>query len=207
MYFVLGQDVQAVVLPRHAGEIQVGLLLPKGEWKRWRDRGLAHVAARLRGLDPVLGAFVAGLRDFQAFYPLSGVLSLVREWARDGALLIGDAAHTMSPTWGVGVNVALATAAEAAGVIFPWLGRGAVPAAALARVQRARAADVRLLHTFQRNVQQALIVQPYGNPWVAWLLPRLLPLLLASPVLPLLQRWLLFDTSRPAIDPAFRFSG
>jgi hypothetical protein len=65
---------------------------------------------------------------------------------------------------------------------------------------------VRLLHQFQRNVQQALIVQPYENPLLAWLLPKLLPFLLLSPVLPLLQRWLLFDTSMPRLDPEFSFS-
>jgi 2-polyprenyl-6-methoxyphenol hydroxylase-like FAD-dependent oxidoreductase len=205
MYFVLGEDVQGVMLPRRAGEIQAGLLLPKGEWRHWRQRGVAHVADRVRRLDPVFGEFADGLRDFGAFFPLSGELRLVSEWARDGLLLIGDAAHTMSPTWGVGVNVALVTAAVAAQVIFPRLGRGAIPAAELARVQAAREQDVRVLHQFQRNVQQALIVQPYANPLVAWALPRLLPFLLLSPVLPMLQRWLLFDTSMPAIDGEFSF--
>jgi 2-polyprenyl-6-methoxyphenol hydroxylase-like FAD-dependent oxidoreductase len=111
----------------------------------------------------------------------------------------------MSPTWGVGVNVALATAVAAAQVIFPGIGRGAIAGSHLARVQAAREQDVRVLHRFQRNVQQALIVQPYSNPLVAWLLPRLLPFLLLSPVLPMLQRWLLFETSMPAIDGDFSF--
>jgi 2-polyprenyl-6-methoxyphenol hydroxylase-like FAD-dependent oxidoreductase len=111
----------------------------------------------------------------------------------------------MSPTWGVGVNVALETAAVAAQVIFPLLGEGPIDARALAEVQRVREGDVRLLHRFQRNVQQALIVQPYTNPWLARLLPQLLPVLLLSPVLPMLQRWLLFDTAMPPLDPAFSF--
>ena len=205
MYFVLGEDIQGVMLPRGTGEIQAGILLPKGEWRNWRRRGLAHVAERVRRLDPVFTDFADGLRDFSAFFPLSGELRLVSEWSRDGLLLIGDAAHTMSPTWGVGVNVALATAMAAAQVVFPLLGRGAVAGAHLAHVQAAREQDVRVLHRFQRNVQQALIVQPYSNPMVAWLLPKLLPFLLLSPVLPILQRWLLFDTSMPAIDAEFSF--
>ena len=205
MYFVLGQEVQGVLLPRQAGEIQAGLLLPKGQWRHWRHQGVGYVADRVRRLDPIFTEFADELRDFGAFFPLSGLLRLVRQWSRDGLLLIGDAAHTMSPTWGVGVNVALVTAAVAAQVIFPRIGRGSIPAGELAQVQRAREGDVRLLHRFQRNVQQALIVQPYTNPWLARLLPQLLPFLLLSPILPLLQRWLLFETSMPAIDREFSF--
>jgi len=47
--------------------------------------------------------------------------------------------------------------------------------------------------------------EPYSNPMVAWLLPKLLPFLLLSPVLPMLQRWLLFETSMPVIDKEFSF--
>src|SRR5262245_9843649 len=99
MYFLLGKDVQGVLLPRHAGELQAGLLLPKGQWRAWRDAGPAYVAARVRRLDPLFSEFADGLVDFGPFVPLSGVMRLVSEWARDGLLLIGDAAHTMSPTW------------------------------------------------------------------------------------------------------------
>ena len=205
MHFVLGQEVQGVMLPRHSRELQAGLLLPKGEWRHWREQGLAYVAGRVRRLDPIFSEFAEGLRDFGAFFPLPGVMSLVSEWSRNGLLLIGDAAHTMSPTWGIGVNVALETAAVAAQVIYPRIGWGSIPAAELARVQEARESDVRLLHQFQQNVQQALIVQPYASPWVAWLLPKLLPFLLLSPILPTLQRWLLFKTSMPPIDPEFSF--
>ena len=206
MYFLLGHDVQGVILPRRSGELQVGLLLPKGQWRQWREQGLAFVAGRIRRLDPILAEFADGLQGFDPFFPLSGELRLVREWARDGLLLIGDAAHTMSPTWGVGVNVAFVTAAVAAQAIFPMLGQGPITAGALAGVQRACEGNVRLLHQFQRNVQQALIVQPYENPLVAWLLPKLLPFLLLSPALPFLQRWLLFETSMPRLDPEFSFS-
>jgi 2-polyprenyl-6-methoxyphenol hydroxylase-like FAD-dependent oxidoreductase len=204
MYFVLGQDVQGVLLPRHSGEIQAGLLLPKGRWRQWRQQGPAHVAERIRRLDPIFTEFAAGLRDFSGFFPLSGLLRLVSDWSRNGLLLIGDAAHTMSPTWGLGVNVALVTAAVAAQVVFPRLGNGPIRGVELARVQQAREDDVRLLHRFQHNVQQTLIVQPYTNPWLAWALPKLLPFLLLSPVLPMLQRWLFFETSTPSVDPRFR---
>ena len=104
----------------------------------WRQEGIAAVAERIRRLDPLFAAFAAGLRDFTPFFPLPAVILLVRDWARDGLLLIGDAAHTMSPAGAIGVNVALATAAVAAQEIYPKLGQGPIPREALARVQELR---------------------------------------------------------------------
>ena len=115
------------MLPKYPNEIQVGLLLVKGDWRRWRQDGVAAVADRIRRLDPLFADFAAGLRDFTPFFPLPAVILLVRDWARDGLLLIGDAAHTMSPAGAIGVNVALATAAVAAQEIYPKLGRGPIP--------------------------------------------------------------------------------
>ena len=39
---------------------------------------------------------------FTPFFPLEGLIRLIDDWARDGLLLIGDAAHTMSPAGAIG---------------------------------------------------------------------------------------------------------
>jgi 2-polyprenyl-6-methoxyphenol hydroxylase-like FAD-dependent oxidoreductase len=111
----------------------------------------------------------------------------------------------MSPVGAIGVNVALATAAVAAQVIHPLLGRGPVPAGALARVQALREADVRTLHRLQLGAQALLLSQSRGNRLVRWLMPRLLPLALRSPLLPRVQRRLFFGAPLPPLDPAFSF--
>jgi 2-polyprenyl-6-methoxyphenol hydroxylase-like FAD-dependent oxidoreductase len=129
----------------------------------------------------------------------------MKDWARDGLLLIGDAAHTMSPAGAIGVNVAIATAAVAAQVIFPRLGYGPIAREELSTVRRLREDDVRTLHRLQRGVQRVLLSQSSGNPVVRWLVPRLLPLLLRSPLLPRVQRRLFFGAPLPALDPSFRF--
>jgi 2-polyprenyl-6-methoxyphenol hydroxylase-like FAD-dependent oxidoreductase len=137
-YVSLG-DVRGLMLPKYPHHIQAGILLPTGEWRRWRQEGVAAVAERVRRFDPIFAGFADGLRDFTPFFPLEGVVRLVRDWARDGALLIGDAAHTMSPAGAIGVNVALATAAVAAQVLYPHLGHGPIPRAALAALCSASA--------------------------------------------------------------------
>jgi 2-polyprenyl-6-methoxyphenol hydroxylase-like FAD-dependent oxidoreductase len=204
IYFSVGK-VPLLLLPKYPNEIQVGLLLVKGDWRRWRQDGVAAVADRIRRLDPLFADFAAGLRDFTPFFPLPAVILLVRDWARDGLLLIGDAAHTMSPAGAIGVNVALATAAVAAQEIYPKLGRGPIPRDALAKVQELREQDVRTLHRLQRQAGRALLGSGSANPLQRWLLQWALPLAVRSGLFPRLQRRLFFGAPLPPLDPAFSF--
>jgi 2-polyprenyl-6-methoxyphenol hydroxylase-like FAD-dependent oxidoreductase len=206
-YVSLGEQVRGLMLPKYPQQIQAGMVLPTGEWRKWRQEGLAAVADRVRRFDPIFTEFAASLRDFTPFFPLAGVIRLVEDWARDGLLLIGDAAHTMSPAGAIGVNVAIATAAVAAQVLYPRLGHGPIPRESLREVQRLREDDVRTLHRLQKGAQRILLSQGSANPLVRWLLPRVLPVFLKSPLLPLAQRRIFFGAPLPPLDPAFSFHG
>jgi 2-polyprenyl-6-methoxyphenol hydroxylase-like FAD-dependent oxidoreductase len=205
MYVSMGRDVRGLMLPKYPHHIQAGIALPAGEWKAWKRQGVRFVAGKVRRLDPIFEPFADRLTDLTPFVPLEGLIRLVDDWARDGLLLIGDAAHTMSPAGAIGVNVAIATAVVAAQVLHPLLGRGPIPATALRRVQAIREPDVRTLHRMQLGAQQALLGQGSANPFVRWLLPKALRLLLKSPVLPRLQRRLFLGVPLPPLDPAFSF--
>jgi 2-polyprenyl-6-methoxyphenol hydroxylase-like FAD-dependent oxidoreductase len=111
----------------------------------------------------------------------------------------------MSPAGAIGVNVALATAAVAAQEIYPLLGHGPIAQDDLATIQQLREGDVRTLHRFQLGAQRVLLSQTSGHPVLSWLLPRVLPLLLHSPLLPRVQRRLFFGAPLPPLDPAFSF--
>ena len=204
IYISLGRETQGLILPKYPNQLQTGLLMPPQGWRRWREAGVATVADRIRRFDPVFKGFADGLQDFTPFFPLQGTIRLVREWARDGLLLIGDAAHTMSPAGAIGVNVALATAAVAAHVIFPRLGWGTIPRSALAEVQRLREEDVRTLHRVQRGVA-AVLAPGGGTPLTRWLRAALVPLIVRSPLLSLIQRRIFFTVPLPPLDPAFSF--
>ena len=205
LYVSLGEQVRGLMLPKYPRQIQAGIVLRPGQWRAWRQEGAAAVAERVRRFDPVFTEFAASLGDFTPFFPLAGVIRLVGDWARDGVLLIGDAAHTMSPAGAIGVNVAIATAAVAAQVLYPRLGHGPIPGEDLREVQRLREADVRTLHRLQLGAQRILLGQDSRNPIVRWLLPRVLPILLRSPLLPLAQRRIFFGAPLPPLDPAFSF--
>jgi len=204
-FYVSMGDVRGLMLPKYPHHIQAGLALPTGEWKRWRDEGVAVVAERVRRFDPIFTDFATSLRDFKPFFPLEGIIRLMREWSRDGMLLIGDAAHTMSPAGAIGVNVAIATAAVAAQMLYPHFGHGPIGREVLHEVQRLRESDVRTLHRLQLGAQGVLLGQGSRNPATRWLVRTALPLVLRSPVLPLVQRRLFFGAPLPPIDPAFSF--
>jgi len=205
LYVSLGDNVRGLMLPKYPHHIQAGLFLPTGEWRRWRQDGVAAVAERIKRLDPIFTGFADELKDFTPFFPLEGLIRLIDDWARDGLLLIGDAAHTMSPAGAIGVNVALATAAVAAQELYPRLGHGPIPRAHLQAVQRLREADVRTLHRLQLGAQSVLLGQASANPVVRWLVETALPLVLRSPLLPRAQRRLFFGAPLPPLDPAFSF--
>ncbi len=100
----------------------------------------------------------------------------MRRWSIPGALVIGDAAHTMSPVAGQGINIALRDAVVAANCLIPALRQGASPAeldAAAARVQELRGPEV--LEVQRMQALPPRIILP--RTWWAELL-RLLPELL-----------------------------
>ena len=203
-YVSLG-DVRGLMLPKYPSLIQAGLVLPTGEWKHWRDEGVAAVAERIRRFDPIFTEFAASLRDFKPFFPLEGIIRMMRGWSRDGLLLIGDAAHTMSPAGAIGVNVALATAVVAAQVLYGRFGHGPIGRDVLQEVQRLREADVRTLHRFQLGAQGVLLGQGSRNPIVRRVVQTAILLIVRSPLLPTFARRLFFGAPLPPIDSAFSF--
>ena len=204
--YIAMAGVPLLLLPKHPNLVQAGLVLDVDEWKSWRSEGIEVVAERIRKLTPLFANFANDLRDFTPFVPLSGIILMVRDWARDGLLLIGDAAHTMSPAGAIGVNVALATAAVAAQEIYPHLGHGPIPKKALARVQELRVEDVKTIHRLQRIAGRALLGAGSRNRVLRWVVPRVLPLAVRVGLLPALQRRIFFGAPLPPLDPAFGFS-
>jgi 2-polyprenyl-6-methoxyphenol hydroxylase-like FAD-dependent oxidoreductase len=205
LYVALGNEVRGLMLPKYPHHVQVGIALRPGEWRQWRAEGLATVAARIRRFDPAFKEFADGLRDFTPFFPLEGVVRLVDDWARHGLLLIGDAAHTMSPAGAIGVNVAVATAAVAAQVLYPRLGRGPISRTELQAVQRLREEDVRTLHRLQLGAHKMMLSQWGRTRLSRRVLPKVMRLMLHSPLLPRIQRRIFFGVPLPPLDPAFRF--
>jgi 2-polyprenyl-6-methoxyphenol hydroxylase-like FAD-dependent oxidoreductase len=118
---------------------------------------------------------------------LNVVCGRLTEWTLPGLLLIGDAAHPMSPIGGQGINLALRDALVAANHLCPVLTAGGDPSAidaATRRVRDERWPEVVTVQQLQENQGRQFL----NDHWSVRLAFRLLPWLMRSGILPWLQR-------------------
>jgi 2-polyprenyl-6-methoxyphenol hydroxylase-like FAD-dependent oxidoreductase len=107
-----------VMLDRH-DYWQCAYLIAKGGLEAMKARGLGAFQAELRALAPFLGDRVEAVRQWDDVKLLTVRVDRLLEWARPGLLCIGDAAHSMSPVGGVGINLAIQDAVAAANLLAP----------------------------------------------------------------------------------------
>ena len=146
-----------LVLLGRSDEWQVGYVLPKGCWQRLKEAGLPALRASVGQLAPWLADRVNAIADWRAFSLLSVESNRLPRWHLPGLLLIGDAAHVMSPVGGVGINVAIGDAVEAANVLVEPLRGGTVGEGHLAEVQRRRETSVRWIQRVQGFMQRRIV--------------------------------------------------
>ncbi len=85
------------------------------------------------------------------------VTGRVEKWYQDGLLLIGDAAHIMSPVGGVGINYAIQDAVATVNLLTDPIKKNRLNVTDLAMVQSRREPATRFIQKFQTFVQKRII--------------------------------------------------
>lgn len=119
----VGDGHLLLAAPVAGGKLQVAWIIPKGGFGRVRERGMeACVDAMAQHVSPDLAEHLrkTGAQAMEPFL-LSTISDRALEWTRPGLMVIGDAAHTMSPVGGQGLNHAIRDAAVAANHLVPVL--------------------------------------------------------------------------------------
>ncbi|QXE38290.1 FAD-dependent oxidoreductase [Streptomyces sp. GMY02] len=144
---------------------QCAALIPKGTDARRRADGLARFMADFRAAVPWLADRVNTVRSWDEVKLLDVRLDRLRRWHRPGLLCIGDAAHAMSPVFGIGINLAVEDAVAAARHLVGPLRAGTVGLRDVRAVQRRRWPTAALTQALQRTAH-ARVIEPVlaGQP-------------------------------------------
>ena len=152
----IGQGRLLVLQNRYA-YWQIGYAILKDSYSHVRAAGLEALQRSVRELVPWAHDRVDQLSDWQDIAVLSVGADRLSQWHQAGLLLIGDAAHVMSPVGGVGINYAIHDAVVAANILAQPLRSHTVQERHLADVQRQREWPTRVIQAFQAQIQQRLI--------------------------------------------------
>lgn len=136
---------------------QIGYVLPKGDFSAVKAQGMDAFRKSITDLAPWLGDRPSAIEQWHDVHLLSVKSDRLQRWHYPGLMLIGDAAHVMSPVFGVGINYAIADAVELVNAAVDSLLRGDVPESALAEVQHLRERPTRIIQRMQAAVQERIV--------------------------------------------------
>ena len=200
-------DETGMVLTIDRGDYyQSGMVIRKGDFAELQAAGLEAFGEAVAHPAPFLAPVVGSITSWDQVKLLSVQVNRLESWHRPGLLCIGDAAHAMSPVFGVGVNYAIQDAVAAANLVTAGLRAGVVPDAALAAVQDRRLPPVRRMQGIQLRVHR-VVAQSGGRA----ILPNPMPaplrwvLRLAMPLVQLFTARMIGRGFRPEhLDPSLR---
>ena len=162
---------------------QAGYVIPKGSFPGLRHEGIGELKRQFADLIPEFADRLDDLTDWRKVSLLSVESSRCPTWHRPGLLLIGDAAHVMSPVAGVGINYAIQDAVSAANILDGPLLESqrrlvALDEKHLATVQRRRELPTRVIQAVQAQVQKNVLAPalessgPFSPPLLLRLMPK-----------------------------------
>lgn len=166
---------------------QCAYVFQKGMGEKLKAEGIAALRQRIEAVAPILGPLNTVLTEIEQMHLLTVKLDRLDRWHMPGLLVIGDAAHAMSPVGGIGINLAIQDAVAAANLLAaPLLDRANVDDL-LPTVEARRGWPTRVVQRGQQLAQDRIIgavLKPGASftrpPWPVRMLNRF-PLLRRIP--------------------------
>lgn len=175
------------VLIDRADYYQCAFVFPKGGADKIRGEGLNAFRDRVRAIGPETATVDQGVTSWDDVKLLTVTVDRLERWDRPGLLVIGDAAHAMSPIGGVGINLAVQDAVAAANILAAAMIAGDDVDSLLHQVHDRRIRAVKLTQGMQKMVQDTVIApllsstEPLDGPPLAAELFDRIPLLRRIP--------------------------
>jgi 2-polyprenyl-6-methoxyphenol hydroxylase-like FAD-dependent oxidoreductase len=137
---------------------QIAYVIPKGAYQVLHAQGIEALQQIIAETAPEMADRARLLDNWRQVSLLSVASDRLTRWSRPGLLLIGDAAHTMSPVGGVGINYAIQDAVTTANTLYEPLRQGRVAENDLRRIQRERELPTKLIQAIQSQIQERVVV-------------------------------------------------
>ena len=138
-----------LVLINRTEYFQAALIIRKNSFEQIKTRGIDAFRHGISEVAPFLGDRVEELQNWEQVKLLTVQVNRLKRWHRPGLLCIGDAAHAMSPVFGVGINLAIQDAVAAANLLGSSLSGGQNTDRLLGKVQQRRELRTRVTQRLQ----------------------------------------------------------
>lgn len=150
-------DGYLVLMPSYEGKIQLGINMPKGGLEEIKKTDINATIKMLTKVIPEAANEIrATLKLWNDFTPLPVSGGLATDWCVDGLIVIGDAAHTVGPIAGQGINQGIKDAITLFNIICDLPADELYKKENLEKLQKIRYEEVAALHQLQSRQEKLL---------------------------------------------------
>ena len=168
-FFSLFPKSFLVAVPVYDEKLQVGWIIPAGSYGELRKKGQEKWIQYIKDKSPK--GFADHLQKcldeklISDPFILKMTLDRVKKWHKKGALLLGDAAHTMNAVGGQGLNIALRDAVVCANHLVPLMSSNPSTASldnAFDAIEKERISEVRQVQEIQSRPPKFITLSEFS---------------------------------------------